>query len=64
MNLAVAAATDAFALFGATPVLKYSKFIHAIVPEGGPCSGGMRRISPAMVLERVESYFSVCKERG
>ena len=54
MNLAVAAATDAFALFGATPVLKYSKFIHAIVPEGGPCSGGMRQISPAMVLEHVE----------
>jgi heptosyltransferase-2 len=64
MNLAVAAATDAFALFGATPVLKYSKFIHAIIPEGGPCPGGMRRISPAMVLERVESYLSVCKERG
>jgi heptosyltransferase II len=64
MNLAVAAATDAFALFGATPVLKYSKFIHAIVPEGGACPGGMRRISPAMVLERVESYLSACKERG
>ena len=47
MNLAVAAQTDAFALFGATPVLKYSKFIHPIVPDGGPSPGGMKRISPA-----------------
>jgi len=58
MNLAVAAETDAFALFGATPVLKYSKFIHPIVPEGGPCPGGMTRIAPAAVLERVEPLLS------
>jgi ADP-heptose:LPS heptosyltransferase len=53
MNLAVAAQTDAFALFGATPVLKYSKFIHPILPEGGPSPGGMKRISPATVMEQV-----------
>ena len=41
INLAVAAQTDAFALFGATPVLKYSKFIKPIVPDGRPCPGGM-----------------------
>jgi heptosyltransferase II len=61
MNLAVAAATDAFALFGATPVLKYSKFIHPIVPEGGPAPGGMKRISPAAVMERVEPMLSRLK---
>jgi heptosyltransferase-2 len=61
MNLAVAAATDAFALFGATPVLKYSKFIHPIVPEGGPSLGGMKRISPAAVLEQVEPLLSRVK---
>ena len=62
MNLAVAAATDAFALFGATPVLKYSKFIHPIVPEGGPSPGGMQRISPAAVLEQVEPLL-VAREK-
>jgi heptosyltransferase-2 len=61
MNLAVAAATDAFALFGATPVLKYSKFIHPIVPEGGPSPGGMKRISPAAVLEQIEPLLSRLK---
>ena len=61
MNLAVAASTDAFALFGATPVLKYSKFIHPIVPEGGPSPGGMKRISPAAVLEQVEPLLSRVK---
>jgi heptosyltransferase-2 len=61
MNLAVAAATDAFALFGATPVLKYSKFIHPIVPEGGPSPGGMKRISPAAVMERIEPLLSRVK---
>jgi heptosyltransferase-2 len=62
MNLAVAAATDAFALFGATPVLKYSKFIHPIVPEGGPSPGGMKRIAPAAVLEQVEPLLSQVKD--
>ena len=35
MNLAVAGGTEAFGLFGSTPVLTYSKLIHAIVPDGG-----------------------------
>jgi len=61
MNLAVAAQTDAFALFGATPVLKYSKFIHPIVPEGGPSPGGMKRISPDAVLEQVAPFLSRMK---
>ena len=53
LNLAAAGGTDAFGLFGSTPVLTYSKFIHAIVPEGGPSPGGMARIAPAQVLERI-----------
>jgi heptosyltransferase-2 len=61
MNLAVAAATDAFALFGATPVLKYSKFIKPIVPEGGPGPGGMKRIAPAAVIEQVAPLLSRLK---
>jgi heptosyltransferase-2 len=61
MNLAAASATDAFALFGATPVLKYSKFIHPIVPEGGPSLGGMKRILPAAVLAQVEPLLSRVK---
>jgi heptosyltransferase-2 len=61
MNLAVASATDAFALFGATPVLKYSKFIHPIVPEGGPSPGGMKRISPAAVLDQIAPLLSRMK---
>ena len=47
MNLAAAGRTEAFGLFGSTPVLTYSKFIHAVVPPGGPspaaCSGSRRR---------------------
>ena len=35
MNLAVAGATPAFVLFGSTPVLDYSRFIHAIEPDDG-----------------------------
>jgi heptosyltransferase II len=61
MNMAVAAQTDAFALFGATPVLKYSKFIHPIVPEGGPSPGGMKRIAPARVMEEVAPLLSRLK---
>ena len=53
LNLAAAGGTDAFGLFGSTPVLTYSKFLHAIVPEGGPSSGSMARIAPAQVLERI-----------
>ncbi len=63
MNLAVATATEAFALFGSTPVLNYSKFIHAIEPPGGPSADGMQRISPAQVLERVAPYLSRLKLR-
>jgi len=58
MNLAVAVATPAFALFGVNPVLNYSKFIHPLTPPGGPAPGGMQRISPAHVLEHVELYLS------
>jgi heptosyltransferase-2 len=59
MNLAAATATNAFALFGATPVLTYSKFIHPIVPDGGPAPCGMQRILPTQVLEHVHTYLSV-----
>ena len=58
MNLAAAGATPAFALFGSTPVLDYSKFIHPIVPEGGRSADGMQRITPAQVMERIEPYLS------
>jgi ADP-heptose:LPS heptosyltransferase len=58
MNLAAATATDAFGLFGTTPVLSYSRYIHPIVPEGGPSVGGMQRILPAQVLAEVEPYLS------
>jgi lipopolysaccharide heptosyltransferase II len=58
MNIAAATGTTAFALFGATRVLTNSKFIHPIVPDGGPCLGGMRRISPRQVLERIAPYLS------
>jgi heptosyltransferase-2 len=40
LNLAAAGGTEAFGLFGSTPVLTYSKFIRAIVPEGGPPPAG------------------------
>jgi hypothetical protein len=39
-------------------VLTYSKFIRAIVPKGGPAPGGMARIAPAQVLERVAPYLA------
>jgi heptosyltransferase-2 len=57
LNLAAAGGTDAFGLFGSTPVLTYSKFIRAIVPEGGPCPG-MARIASAQVLERLAPYLT------
>jgi heptosyltransferase-2 len=63
LNLAAATGTDAFGMFGETPVLTYSKFIHPIVPEGGPCRGGMLRIVPAQVLEQVQPYLSLRKRR-
>jgi heptosyltransferase-2 len=62
MNLALAAATPAVALFGVNPVLNYSKFIHPIAPEGGPAPGGMLRISPATVLAQVTPYLASRKQ--
>jgi heptosyltransferase-2 len=61
MNLAVAAGIPAFALFGSTPVLAYSKCIHAVQPDDGraPSPDGMERISPAQVMLRVEPYLAV-----
>lgn len=64
LNLAAATGTEAFGLFGATTVLTYSKFIHPIVPAGGPARGGMQRISPAQVLAQVDPYLSVQKVPG
>ena len=64
LNLAAATGTEAFGLFGATPVLRYSRFIHAIVPEGGRTQKGMQRILPAQVLEDVRPYLSLRKERA
>jgi heptosyltransferase-2 len=58
LNLAAGAETDAFGLFGSTPVLTYSKFIHAIVPDGGPSPGGMARISPAQVIDAIASRLA------
>jgi heptosyltransferase II len=58
LNLAAAGCTEAFGLFGTTPVLTYSKFIHAIIPDGGPSPGGMQRISPAQVLKHIAPFLS------
>jgi heptosyltransferase-2 len=60
MNLAAAVGTPAFGLFGTTPVLSYSGFIHAVEPDdgGGRAPDGMRRISPRQVLERIAPYLS------
>ena len=62
MNLAAAGGTPAFGLFGSTPVLRYSKFIHAVEPaDGRQTPDGMARISPAQVLQRIEPYLAVTK---
>jgi len=59
MNLAAAGETTAFGLFGATPVLGYSRFIHAIEPDQGwKVPGGMARIRPEQVLARIEPYLA------
>ncbi len=63
MNLAAAGSTDAFGLFGSTPVLTYSKFIHPIEPPGGQSPDGMRRILPAQAVQRVAPYLSRQKAR-
>ncbi|MFZ0721163.1 MAG: glycosyltransferase family 9 protein, partial [Xanthobacteraceae bacterium] len=57
LNLAAAGGTDAFGLFGSTPVLAYSRFIHPIVPPGGQSPDGMRRILPGQVLQRVTPFL-------
>jgi heptosyltransferase-2 len=62
MNMAVAVGTPAFAMFGVNPVLTYSKYIHPIVPDGGPAPDGMMRISPAQVLEQALPYLSRRKQ--
>jgi heptosyltransferase II len=63
MNLAAAVGTPSFAMFGVNPVLSYSKFIHPLTPPGGPAPGGMQRISPTYVFERVQPYLSRPKPR-
>ncbi len=63
MNLALAGGTEAFGLFGSTPVLRYSKRIHAIVPPGGSAPDGMARISPAQALEEIAPYLAREKAR-
>jgi heptosyltransferase-2 len=59
MNLAAAVGTPAFGMFGATPVLDHSKFIHAILPDDGPAPSpdGMRRITPGNVMARIAAYL-------
>jgi heptosyltransferase II len=64
LNLAAATGTEAFGFFGCTPVLKYSTYIHPIVPDGGPVRGGMARISPAQVIEHVRPHLSRRKQRA
>jgi heptosyltransferase II len=61
MNLAAAVGTPAFAMFGATRVLSYSKFIHPILPDDGgePTLHGMTRISADNVLARVAPFLEV-----
>jgi heptosyltransferase-2 len=63
INLAVAGGTQAFGLFGSTPVLKYSKRIHAIVPPGGSSPDGMQRILPAQALEAIAPLLAIGKAR-
>jgi heptosyltransferase-2 len=61
MNLAIAGGTEAFGLFGSTPVLTYSKRIHAIVPPGGMTPDGMKRLMPAQALEAITSHLGRVK---
>jgi heptosyltransferase-2 len=58
LNLAAAVGTESYGLFGSTPVLTYSKFIHAIVPEAGPSPGGMRLISPAQAIGAIAPHLT------
>lgn len=61
LNLAAASQTESFGLFGNTPVLSYSNYIHALVPEGGPSPDGMGRILPTDVLDSIEPYLDLRK---
>jgi heptosyltransferase-2 len=61
LNLAAASQTEAFGLFGNTPVLTYSNYIHAVVPEGGPSPDGMGRILPTDVLDAIAPYLDLRK---
>jgi heptosyltransferase-2 len=60
LNIAAAVGIPAFGLFGVTPVLTYSRFIHAVTPEAANQGGmdGMRFISPQQVLARIEPYLA------
>ena len=62
MNFAAAGGTDAFGLFGSTPVLAYSRFIHAVAPPAGQSADGMQRIQPAQVLAAIGPYLSRQKQ--
>ena len=63
MNIAAAGGTPAFALFGSTPVHRYSRFIHPIEPADGrgQAPDGMARILPAQVFARIEPYLAATK---
>ena len=63
LNLAAAGGTDAFGLFGSTPVLTYSKFIQPIEPPAGQSADGMQRILPAQVIKTIEPYLAQQKLR-
>jgi heptosyltransferase II len=62
MNLAAAVGTPSFGFFGVNSVLSYSRFIHPIVPEGGPSRGGMARIMPGTVLDSIAPYLDLPKQ--
>jgi heptosyltransferase-2 len=59
MNLAAAVGIPAFGLFGPTPVLTHSRFIHAILPDdgGAPMPDQVKRTSAGAVLARIEPYL-------
>jgi hypothetical protein len=48
-------------MFGATPVLNHSKFIHPILPDHGPAPtpDGMQRITPGNVMARIGPHLAV-----
>jgi heptosyltransferase-2 len=59
LNLAAAVGTPAFGLFGASRVLTYSRFIHAVLPDDGraPTPDGVQRTSPERVLTLIAQYL-------